>query len=264
MKKARPLKIHVFGGTSDAVQVCLMLQQHDIEYSLSVATDAGAQAASGLKGAVFVGRLDVPQMMTFFTQNKISLVIDVTHPYATEVSKNVIRATRETKLSLIRYERSTQIDCLDNPLLIKVADIQAACLEATKLGQKIFLTTGSKDLALYRKYLPQKKLIARVLPTEDAICQCAALGFDIGEIVAIKGPFNQQMNQAMYRFYQADVVITKESGTEGGYQDKILPCLEMGIPCIVICRPRQANLHRVSDLKTLKQQLDRLIRKIEE
>lgn len=230
-------KIHVFGGTSDAVRLCQMFEQLGLNYSVSVATEAGKEAANQLIGKVCVGRLSIEQMVSFFVDHKINLVIDATHPFATEVSQNILKATSEKKIPSIRYERPSQINLVDNPLLIKVLDINEACAEAKKLGKTVFLTTGSKDLPYYHQQLPEKKIIARVLPTANVIQSCVDLGMGIDQIVAIKGPFSQEMNGAMYRFYQPDVVITKESGNEGGYQEKVLPCLALKIPCIVICRP---------------------------
>lgn len=233
--------IHVFGGTSDAIRLCQMLERFDLTYSVSVATEAGREAAGVLKGKIWVGRLNIEEMEVFFTEHQVDLVIDATHPFATEVSKNVIKAASNVAIPSVRYERPSQIDLVDNPLLIKVHDIDQACEEARKFGKIVFLTTGSKDLPYYHKALPEKKIIARVLPTAGVIQSCADLGMGINQIVAIKGPFSREMNEAMYRFYQPNVVITKESGNEGGYQEKVLPCLALGIPCIVICRPEQTT-----------------------
>ncbi len=249
-------KVHVFGGTSDAVAICQMLQQQGILYSLSVATDTGEEMAAGLNGSVYIGRMDVAKMKAFFDKRQPDLIIDATHPYACEVSLNVQQAVQDTRLPLIRYERATQIDSVENSLLIKVPDIETACVEVKKLGERVLLTTGSKDLAAYKKLLPEKKLIARVLPTIEAIEQCMAQGLGIGQIIALKGPFTQQMNKAMYQFYEPNVVITKESGKEGGYIEKIMPCLELGIACVVLCRPRKFYQHIVSTISELKLQLE--------
>jgi precorrin-6A/cobalt-precorrin-6A reductase len=54
------------------------------------------------------------------------------------------------------------------------------------------------------------------------------------------GPFSAEFNAAFYRQCRADVMITKASGAEGGYQKKVQPCLDAGIPCIVITRPQPA------------------------
>ncbi len=51
------------------------------------------------------------------------------------------------------------------------------------------------------------------------------------------GPFNAEFNTAFYRQCRVDVIITKASGTEGVYREKVQPCLDAGIPCIVITRP---------------------------
>lgn len=253
-------KLHVFGGTSDAVLVCQQLEQLGLMYGLSVATEAGNETAIHLQGKVHVGRLDSLQMQTLFQREQVDLVIDATHPFATEVSQNIKKAAEQKGITLIRYERQTQIDVLDHPLLVKVASVEDACQAAEQLGNKVFLTTGSKDLAIYKQRLPNKTLIARVLPTVGVIQSCIDLGLGLGEIVAMKGPFTHDMNKAMYQFYQTDVVITKESGTEGGYTEKILPCIALGITCIVISRPKQMYERVVSSIEALADELQILIR----
>ncbi|MDI9843351.1 precorrin-6A/cobalt-precorrin-6A reductase, partial [Pseudomonas aeruginosa] len=89
-----------------------------------------------------------------------------------------------------------------------VESIEQACEVARHFGQRVLLTTGSKDLARWRAGLGDKTLLARVLPVADVIAQCAALGFGVGEIFALCGPFSAAFNAAFYRQCRADVVIT--------------------------------------------------------
>ena len=138
---------------------------------------------------------------------------------------------------LSRYQRPEQLSGLTHPHLYTVQSIPQACEVARRFGDRVLLTTGSKDLAIWREGLPEKTLLARVLPVPEVIQQCADLGFGVGEIFALCGPFSAEFNAAFYRQCQADVVITKASGAEGGYQEKVQPCLDAGIPCIVITRP---------------------------
>ncbi len=79
-------------------------------------------------------------------------------------------------------------------------------------------------------------MLARVLPVAEVIQRCSELGFGVGEIFALCGPFSADFNAAFYRQCRADVVITKASGAEG-ISGKVQPCLDAGIPCIVIARP---------------------------
>ena len=108
---------------------------------------------------------------------------------------------------------------------------------ARRFSERILLTTGSKDLAAWRAGLAEKTLLARVLPVPEVVQHCSDLGFGVGEIFALCGPFSAEFNAAFYRQCRADVVVTKASGAEGGYQEKVQPCLDAGIPCIVITRP---------------------------
>ena len=232
--------IHVFGGTSEARQLCSLLDARGMPYSLSVATDTGKNLAAALQGDIHVGRLDAEAMIEWLRTRHIGWVIDAAHPYATQLRVNVREACRVLQVPLLRYERPSELAAIRDPLLIMVADTAAACEAARGCGPRVLLTTGSKDLAHYRAALADKTLIARVLPTANVLRECEALGFGVETLIAMKGPFDAALNAAIYRQCAADVVITKESGAEGGYQDKIRPALALGIPCIVIRRPAQS------------------------
>ncbi|KAA1176957.1 cobalt-precorrin-6A reductase [Photorhabdus heterorhabditis] len=254
-----PPAVHVFGGTSDARLLCRALDAAGVRYRLSVATDAGRQLAGEIRGDVVVGRMDTEAMMHYFDQHKVRWVIDASHPYAEALSQNVITACRRLSLKLTRYQRPSEIDLLNHPLLHKADSVEAACDIARTLGQRILLTTGSKQLALYQRLLPEKTLLVRVLPTAEVLVQCEALGLGVDHIIALRGPFTAEFNHALYEFCHPDVVITKESGAEGGYQQKVAPCLALNIPCIVVCRPASSLQHdegeRVSSLDEFVQHL---------
>ena len=82
---------------------------------------------------------------------------------------------------------------------------------ARRFGDRVLLTTGSKDLAIWREGLPEKRCWRAFCPVPEVIQQCADLGFGVGEIFALCGPFSAEFNAAFYRQCQADVVITKAS-----------------------------------------------------
>jgi precorrin-6A/cobalt-precorrin-6A reductase len=184
--------------------------------------------------------MDFAAMVIWLTQNQTRWVVDASHPYAEVVSDTITRACQQVKVLLSRYQRPDQLAELEHPLLHKVPTLEAACEVAKGLGQRVLLTTGSKDLARWRAGLAEKTLLARVLPVADVMTQCAENGFGVTEIYAMCGPFSAEFNAAFYRQCRADVMITKASGAEGGYQEKVQPCLDAGIPCIVITRPRPA------------------------
>lgn len=247
--------LHVFGGTSDARHICQRLDEMGLSYSLSVATDAGRELAGNINGEIIVGRMDAAQMSEWLQARRVTQVIDASHPYAGVLSANIAHACATQNIALLRYLRPSEIDALEHPLLHKVASVEEACVVAHRLGERVLLTTGSKQLADFVRLLAGKTLFARVLPTPDVLLQCQDLGLGVDNVLALKGPFSAEMNQATYQHCQADVVITKESGAEGGYQQKVVPCLALNIPCIVICRPSEPvteGLIRVSSLAELE------------
>ncbi|EOD4081266.1 cobalt-precorrin-6A reductase [Yersinia enterocolitica] len=229
--------IHIFGGTSDARLICQLLDEFGERYSLSVATDVGKQLAGDIGGEVLVGRMDAAQMADFLITRQVQWVVDASHPYADLLSDNVATACGQSNVVLTRYQRPSEIDAIHHPQLYKVDSAAAACAVAQGLGPRVLLTTGSKQLAEYQQRLTGKTLLARVLPTAEVLSQCEALGLGVDNIIALRGPFSAQFNHALYEFCQPDVVITKESGAQGGYQEKVAPCLALNIPCIVVRRP---------------------------
>lgn len=73
----------------------------------------------------------------------------------------------------------SEIDAVSHPLITRVTSLAEACKCAGELGQRILLTTGSKELADYVRLLPGKTLLARVLPTSEVIGQCEELGLGV-------------------------------------------------------------------------------------
>ncbi len=230
------MPVHILGGTSDALVLCRTLTRRGVPYSLSVATPTGAALAGNMGGELQVGRMDAEAMAGWLRAAR--WVIDASHPYAELASHNLAAACATLGLPLTRYERPSDIAAISHPLLLPVDSVEQACKTAFSLGERIMLTTGSKQLADYVRLLPGKTLIARVLPLAGILAECATLGLGVNQVIAMTGPFSHELNLALYRQFRPQVMITKESGREGGYTEKVMPCLEMNIPCVVIRRPQ--------------------------
>ncbi len=249
------ININILGGTSDALALCRILTRRGVPYSLSVATATGEALASAVGGGRQVGRLDTAGMAAWL--RNACRVVDASHPYAEQASRTLAEACRQLGLPLTRYERPSEIDAIAHPGLLPADSIEQACDLARPFGPRVLLTTGSKQLADYVRLLPDKTLIARVLPLAGILRQCEALGLGVNQIVAMTGPFSPELNLALYRHYRPDVMITKESGREGGYADKVRPCLAANIPCVVIRRPVMHWRDVISTPDDFERHLDR-------
>lgn len=231
--------ILLLAGTSDARELAATLQSKG--YSL-LATVVTQSAANSLKEAgieVHMGRLDSQQLAMLAKNIQAKAIVDASHPFAEEASRNAMDAARFLKLPYIRYERPREVG-YSYPLITKVQDYEEAAEQASHHQGVVMLTTGSKTLEVFTKKLlgkPGLTLIARMLPRLDNMEKCEKLGVEQKNIIAMQGPFSRELNAAMYRQYGVSLVISKESGKQGSVDEKIEAAMELGIPVILIQRP---------------------------
>ena len=245
--------ILVLGGTSDSLEICDRINKYkNLPYILSVTTSYGEDLARKYAKNVITGKLAKEDMINFIEQNNINKIIDATHPYAIEVSKNAIQCATELNIDYIRYERKSLIDSINYENKCIVNSIEDACKIAREKGRNIFIGTGSKNLPQIVDFIPDRNLIVRVLPTSDVILSCENLGLNADNIIAMKGPFNQSINEEFYKHYDIDIVITKESGTAGGFLEKVNPCEALNIPVVIIAREKINYPIVVNDIDELE------------
>ncbi|HSQ90036.1 precorrin-6A reductase [Romboutsia sp.] len=231
--------ILVLGGTSDSLEICDRINKHEnLSYILSVTTSYGEALAKKHAKKVIIGKLSKEDMIDFIEKNNINKIIDATHPYAIEVSKNAIECAKEKNIDYLRYERKSLIEEISYKNKYVVSSIEEACKLAREKGSNIFIGTGSKNLPQVVDYIPDRNLIVRVLPTSDVILSCEKLGLNADNIIAMKGPFSQSINEELYKHYDIDIVVTKESGVNGGFLEKVNACETLDIPVIIITREK--------------------------
>jgi len=253
--------ILVLAGTSDARELALRIRNTGYSLLTTVVTDSAAKSMEEAGLPVHVGRLTASDIVELCRQKGVKAIVDASHPYAEEASKNAMTAAKEAELPYIRYERES-LSYRQHPLLTVVEDYaQAADLAAEKRGV-IMLTTGSKTLQVFTKKLlglPDTTLVARMLPRVDNMEKCEELGLEQKNIVAMQGPFSKELNRALYEHYKVTLMITKESGKVGAVDEKVESALEMGIETIMIARPKIEYGVQFSEFDGVLQELSKCI-----
>ena len=165
-----------------------------------------------------------------------ALVIDATHPYASEVTANIKAACAESGAEYLRLLRPrTPAEG------VKTVQDTAEAVEWLKGHEgKVLLTTGSKELDAYTA-IPNyaERLYPRVLPTATVLQKCEALGFPGSHILAMQGPFSHEMNVALLYQTDAQILVTKDTGASGGFAEKLSAACETGATVLVIARPTE-------------------------
>lgn len=228
-------KYLIFGGTSEGVVLAKALSEAGHSVTVSVATDYGAFMLEGISVEVLVGRLDAAEMEKLIQTNRFSVVLDATHPYAAEVTKNILLAAEKTGVSYERILRSE--GAMDENWQV-AADVTEAVKMLSETEGNVLLTTGSKELAAFA-VIPefQRRLYIRILPSLESLRKAIELGYPPNCIIAMHGPFSTELNLAMLRQYGIQTLVTKRSGRAGGFWEKAEAAKEAGASLLVIDRP---------------------------
>ena len=228
--------ILVMSGTKDGKEITNLLQSKGYEVYPTTATEYSS-FIEGFRGDGISKPLDIDGLMRIIKDKNISCIVDATHPYAENASKNGIEASRRTGIKYIRFERETT-NLPEGDLVVRVDGFEEAARKAFSLGKRVFLATGTKELKIFVEYSKRCNgiLIVRTLPWDKSIEACSSYGISPDRIIAMQGPFSRDLNKALFKEYGADVVITKESGDAGAVLAKVEAAIELGIPIVIIRR----------------------------
>ena len=252
-------EVFIFAGTSEGREIAEILAQKGFLCTVSVATEYGASLLSETENlTVLQGRLSSCQMAELFSQKEYLCVIDATHPFATEVSKEIRKACNLTKKRYIRFARETSCSLKS---FSSFPDISSAADWLEKQNDVIFVSTGSKELPILSQKISDKsRLFVRVLPLAESLEICAECNIPENQIIAMKGPFSMAENEKHFAQSGAKILLTKESGARGGYFEKIQAAEKLGLKIAVIQNPeREIDLQKCElSFSSIKEMLDEL------
>lgn len=236
-------QILIFSGTTEGRRLAELLCANGLECTVCVATEYGELVMKKRQGlTVRQGRMAPEEMKRFLYSGDFLAVVDATHPFATAVSENIRNSMAESRIPYLRLQRDTEHRAARQKN-VSCFSTHEACAEALlRVPGNILLTTGSKDLSVYcgqKELLP--RLYARVLPGLESLSLCLENGISGKHILAMQGPFSVEMNEAVIRQYDIRCLVTKESGGNGGFPEKMHAAHNTGIKVMVIGNPEQAD-----------------------
>ncbi len=240
-------RILIFSGTTEGRRLTEILANAGVPSAVCVATEYGSEVMDPLSGIeLYQGRMDLNAMENFMRQEDFLAVVDATHPFATEVSRNLKMSASMARIPYLRLKRETGQNAEgreNSPFLQCYFGTNESCAKALLSTEgNILLTTGSKELLTYCKEASLKeRLYVRVLPSEESIAVCRAAGLKGKQIIAMQGPFSEEMNLALIRQYEICHLVTKETGTTGGFPEKVSAAKQAGIRVHVIGNPEKQD-----------------------
>lgn len=243
-------KVVVFGGTSEGRRLAEAFWGSGLLLHICVATEYGAGLLPhGGNVHIHTGRMGAEEMERFLGEEAFDLCLDATHPHAVQVTRNVRAACSHLGLRCIRIQRDgmeaengMQDEEGTDGWTVYVHTLEEAVEFLEKKAGRILITTGSKELEPYTRLKDYRERCAvRVLPTREAIDKCLSLGFEGRNLIAMQGPFDEEMNLCLLKQMHAAWMVTKESGREGGFPQKVRAAARAGACLVVIGRPEEAQ-----------------------
>lgn len=227
--------ILLFGGTSEGRELTHLLADAGDTVCVSVATERGLQDFFVDSPLVTFHQGALTQEEKVALMASFDAVVDATHPYAQSISEHVRAAAKAAKkpyLRILRPQGDTD-GCLVAPSLAQAVMLVPA-------DGMVLSTTGAKELDAYRS-LPRyrERLVARVLDDDASVKKARDIGLPDERILTGRGPFSQEENEAVLRRFNIKTLVTKESGANGGYPEKLAAARACNAAVVVVARPAE-------------------------
>ena len=239
---ARP-KILLLAGTSEGRALAARIAAgagHDAVASLAGRTSAPQPLALPTRVGGFGG---VEGLMRYLREERVSHVVDATHPFAAQMSANAQAACAALGLPLIVFARAPW-RAAPGDRWREVADNAEAAHVLGQAPRRVFLTIGRQGVAAFRA-APQHAYLLRVIEPpepEDLPPEC--------EVISARGPFTVEDEIALMREKRIEIVVSKNSGGPLTFA-KIEAARALSLPVVMIAPPARAGVRVAHDLDTV-------------
>ena len=222
-----PLRVLVLGGTLEASRLAQALAQAGVDGIFSYAGRTDAPIAQPLPTRVG-GFGGVAGLQAFLQTERITHVVDATHPFAAQISSNAVQTCASAGVPLLALERPAW-QAQSGDVWQHVPDIDAAVQALPAEPARVFLAIGRQHVAPFLACSQHWYLLRLV----DPVLEVPA---ERGHVVLDRGPFTLEGDRALLQVHGITYVVSKNAGGAGA-QAKLMAARERGLPVILIDRP---------------------------
>jgi precorrin-6A/cobalt-precorrin-6A reductase len=225
------MRVLLLGGTSEASKLARLLAgRRDIDCLLSFAGRTKTPLAPPVPFRIG-GFGGVDGLAGFLASQEIDLLVDATHPFAEQMSRNAVAAAKKSGVPLVVISRPPWTR-EPGDQWIEVRDMAEAAQAIGDTPQRVFLTIGRLQLAAFEA-APQHSYLIRTIETADVGPNLPSY-----HVICGLGPFSQDDEDKLLRAARIDVIVTKNSGGDAT-RAKILAARHLGLPVVMVQRPRR-------------------------
>ncbi|MGR3616574.1 MAG: cobalt-precorrin-6A reductase [Paracoccaceae bacterium] len=222
-------RILLLGGTTEASRLARGLADAGLDAVFSYAGRTLSPVPQPLPTRVG-GFGGVAGLVEYLRVERISHVVDATHPFAAQMSGNAVAACAQAGVSLAALEREPwAVDKGDN--WIRVSDVTGAVEALPEEPANVFLAIGKQNLEAFAAR-PEHHYLLRLVDAPET-----PLPLSLNSVILARGPFDVAGDTALMRARAITHVVAKNAGGAGA-EAKLHAARALGLPVILIDRPR--------------------------
>ena len=231
----------ILGGTQEATELAKKAANlPNIEVKVSFAgRTTQAVASKNVRVGGFGG---VAGLTQYLQSEKIDLLVDATHPFATQISHNAAIATQNLglpRLMLVRREWKS----IRDDKWIEVENIRVAVEVLPNFAKRVFLTIGRQEITAFTQ-LENIWFLMRMIekPSADIL-------LPKGLLLLERGPFDKDIEKQLLKKHNIDTIVSKNSGGDAT-KAKIIAARELGLKVVMVKRPLLPQGELVEDVES--------------
>lgn len=209
----------------------------DAVFSYAGRTDAPKGQPLPLRVGGFGG---VAGLVGYLRSEGISHVVDATHPFAAQMSRNAAQGCALAGVPLIGLERPAWA-AVEGDRWVYVADTEGAVAALPDAPARVFLAIGKQTLDAFAAKPQHHYLLRLVDPPKGALPLPNAFA------VIDTGPFSVAGDLALLKDHRISHIVAKNAGGVGAAA-KLAAARALGLPVILIDRPSLPARHVVGDV----------------
>ena len=233
------MKVLILGGTSEASALAPALAERDMPAMFSYAGRVAVPKPQPLPTRVG-GFGGVAGLAAFLMEQRITHLVDATHPFAEQMSRHALAAAERCGVAIIALSRPPWAPAPGDRWQ-RVSGIEAAVAALSGPSQRILLAIGRMHLAAFAAR-PQHHYLLRLVDRPEAPPPLPQHSLTID-----RGPFTLEGDLALLRAHGIERIVAKNAGGQGAVS-KLTAARQLGLPVVMIERPalpRRREVHSV-------------------
>ncbi|WP_114390769.1 cobalt-precorrin-6A reductase [Notoacmeibacter marinus] len=234
--------ILILGGTADARKLAVALAGKGTNVTLSLAGVTLSPRDQGVPTRVG-GFGGANGLAVHLREQRVELLIDATHPYATTISRNAEIAAAKSNTPILALRRPAWRPEAGD-IWYEADDLKAALATIGSEPKRLFVALGRKEIAPLATAPPHHYVIRSVDPIDPALLP------PMRETILERGPFSLSAERELLERLQIEAIICKNSGGTAAYA-KLRAARALGLPVHMLNRPPLPDVPQGSDVETV-------------